>query len=125
MTEEVVQAGMPNITAEVEGKDDILDPRTGARGYVRNAALVFYDWLAMAREVGEFGAYDDEIDWDWGAAQANVCDELVDTPAGPERRYELDFYIQTGLARSEVRDMGAHTYVSNGVPSHNIRMSQS
>jgi hypothetical protein len=104
MTDDVVQAGMPNITAEVEGKDDVLDPRTGVRGYSRNAALVFYDWLAMRREEGGFGAYDDEIDWDFVAAQAGVCDELVATPIGQERRYELDCYIQTGAAPSEVRD---------------------
>lgn len=104
MTDGVVQAGMPNITAEVEGKDGILDPRTNTRGYTRNASLVFYDWMAMGREEGGFGAYDDEIDWDWVAAQANVCDELVDTPEGSERRYELDCYIQTGAAPSEVRD---------------------
>lgn len=116
MTDDVVQSGMPNITAEVEGKDDILDPRTGARGYSRNAALVFYDWLALAREEGGFGAYDDEIDWDWVAAQAGVADEFVDTPEGPERRYEFDSYIQTGAAPSEVRDTfvtccaGAFTY---------------
>ncbi|WP_311270485.1 hypothetical protein [Sphingobium sp. WCS2017Hpa-17] len=104
MTNDIVQAGMPNITAEVEGKDDILDPRTDVRGYTRNAALVFYDWMAMAREEGGFGAYDDEIDWDWVAAQANVCDEEVSTPAGMEKRYEFDSYIQTGAAPSEVRD---------------------
>lgn len=104
MTDDVVQAGMPNITAEVEGKDDILDPRTGARGYTRNAALVFYDWLALPREIGGFGAYDDEIDWDWVAAQAGASDELVDTPIGQERRYEFDAYLQTGAAPSEVRD---------------------
>lgn len=104
MTDDVVQAGMPNITAEIEGKDDILDPRTDTRGYTRNAALIFYDWLSMPREVGGFGAYDDEIDWDWVSAQANVSDELVDTPAGPERRYEFDSYITTGAAPSEVRD---------------------
>ncbi|MHA0333654.1 Hint domain-containing protein [Sphingomonas aquatilis] len=116
MTDDVVQSGMPNITAEVEGKDDVLDPRTGVRGYTRNAALIFYDWLAMAREEGGFGAYDDEIDWDWVAAQAGVADEFVDTPDGPERRYEFDSYIQTGAAPSEVRDTfvtccaGAFTY---------------
>lgn len=104
MTDDVVQAGMPNITAEVEGKDDILDPRTEARGYTRNAALIFYDWIAMRREEGGFGAYDDEIDWDWVSAQANVCDEQVPTPAGNEARYALDCYLQTGAAPSEVRD---------------------
>lgn len=104
MVDDVVQAGMPNITAEVEGKDDILDPRTGVRGYTRNAVLVFYDWLALAREVGGFGAYDDEIDWDWVSAQASVADEMVATPVGQEARYEFDCYLQTGAAPSEVRD---------------------
>ena len=104
LTDDIVQAGMPNITAEVEGKDDILDPRTNTRGYTRNAALVFYDWMSLAREIGGFGCYDDEIDWDWVAAQANVSDELVTTPGGQERRYEFDSYIQTGAAPSEVRD---------------------
>ena len=104
MTDEVVQAGMPNITAEVEGKDDILDPRTNTRGYTRNAALVFYDWLALPREEGGFGAYPDEIDEDWVAAQAGVCAEAVAIPGGTEPRYELDCYIQTGAAPSEVRD---------------------
>jgi hypothetical protein len=104
MSDDVVQSGMPNITAEVEGKDDILDPRTDERGYTRNAALIFYDWMAMRREEGGFGAYDDEIDWDWVAAQANVCDELVAIPGGQEPRYEFDAYVQTGAAPSEVRD---------------------
>ncbi len=104
MVDAVVQAGMPNITAEIEGKDDILDPRTETRGYHRNAALVFYDWMALAREEGGFGSYPDEIDWDWVAAQANVCDEQVQTPAGAEPRYAFDSYIQTGAAPSEVRD---------------------
>lgn len=101
---DTVQAGMPNITVEIEGKDDIYDPRTGLEGYTRNAALVFYDWMATERELGGFGCYDDEVDWDWVAAQANVCDELVETPQGSERRYEFDSYIQTGAAPSEVRD---------------------
>lgn len=104
LNDDIVQAGMPNITAEVEGKDDIFDPRTDERGYTRNAALVFYDWMALSREVGGFGCYEDEIDWDWVAAQANVCDEEVSVPGGTERRYEFDSYIQTGAAPSEVRD---------------------
>lgn len=104
LTDDIVQAGMPNITAEVEGKDDILDPRTDTRAYSRNATLIFYDWMALPREEGGFGCYDDEIDWDWVASNASVCDETVATPAGPEKRYEFDSYIQTGGAPSEVRD---------------------
>lgn len=104
MAEAVVQAGMPNITAEIEGKDDIRDPRTDTQGYTRNAALVFEDWMALPREEGGFGAYPDEHDWDWAAAQAGVCDETVTTPAGPEARYALDCYITTGGTPSEVRE---------------------
>lgn len=105
MVDAVVQAGMPNITAEIEGKDDIADPRTGATAYTRNAALIFYDWLRLSREEGGFGAYDDEIDDDWVSAQANVCDERCALPDGStEARYEMDCYITTGAAPSEVRD---------------------
>jgi hypothetical protein len=105
MKSDVVEAGMPNISAIIEGKDDILDPRTGTRGYTRNAALVFYDWLTTKREEGGFGAYDDEIDWDWVSAQANVCDEDVPLSAGgAEKRYEFDSYITTGASPSEIRD---------------------
>ncbi len=105
MVDAVVQAAMPNITAEIEGKDDILDYRTDARGYTRNAALIFYDWLLLPREEGGFGAYDDEIDEDWVAAQANVCDEACPLPGGgSEARYELNCRIETGAAPSEVRD---------------------
>jgi hypothetical protein len=105
MTDDVIAAGMPNITAEIEGKDDIADPRTGVVAYTRNAALVFYDWLRLPREEGGFGAYDDEIDDDWVSAQANVCDEQVPLRSGgSEPRYAFDSYIQTGSAPSEVRD---------------------
>lgn len=105
MTDDVVQAGMPNITVEVEGKDDIWDPRTETRGYTRNAALIFYDWMRLSREEGGFGAYEDELDDDWISAQANVCSEPCVLPDGStEARYEMDCYITTGAAPSEVRD---------------------
>lgn len=77
MTDAVVQAGMPNITAEVEGSDEILDPRTGMTCYTNNAILAFYWWMTLPRTEGGFGCYPDEIDWDWVSAQANVCDEDV------------------------------------------------
>ncbi|HEY8593318.1 MAG TPA: Hint domain-containing protein [Sphingomicrobium sp.] len=101
MTDAVVQAGMPNITAVIEGKDDILDPRTAVAGYTRNAALIFYDWMKTAREEGGFGAYEDEIPDDaWISAQANVCDEVVNSAP----RYAIDAVIQTGASPAEVRD---------------------
>jgi hypothetical protein len=113
MTDAVVQAGMPNITAIIEGRDEIRDSRDASVGYTRNAALIFYDWMAMPREEGGFGAYDDEIpDDDWISAQANVCDETVN--GNP--RYAFDCYMTTGTAPGDVRDAmivnmaGSYTY---------------
>lgn len=101
MTDAVVQGGMPNITAVIDGKDDILDSRDASTGYSNNAALVFYDWMKLPREEGGFGAYDDEIpDDDWISAQANVSDETVES----EARYAIDAVITTGATPSQVRD---------------------
>lgn len=104
MTDDVVQAGMPNITAEIEGKDTILDVRDETVGYTRNAQLIFRDWMATPREEGGFGAYPDELDDTWDALNASVCDEDVAIPGGTEKRYEFDAYITTGAAPSEIRD---------------------
>ena len=101
LTDDVIQAGMPNITAIIEGKDDIRDPRDDSEDYQRNAILVTYDFMAMAREEGGFGAYDDEIPDDtFISAQANVCDETVNG----EPRYCIDAVLTTGSAPSEVKD---------------------
>lgn len=118
MTDDVVSAGMPNITVEVIGKDDIRDPRTGAIGYSRNAAAVFYDWLAMPRAEGGFGAYADEMPDDaWLSAQCNVCSEQIPLRAGgTEDRYAFDSMIEVGSAPSDVRQTfvnccaGTYTY---------------
>lgn len=113
MTDDVVQAGMPNITAIIDGKDDIRDSRDDTIGFTRNPALIFYDWMALAREEGGFGAYSDEIPSDdWISAQANVCDETVED----EERYAIDAVITTGAPPSEIRDImvvncaGTYTY---------------
>lgn len=118
MTDAVVEAGMPNVTAVIEGKDDILDPRDATEKYTRNATLVIYDWMKLAREEGGFGAYADEIpDDDWISAQANVCDEDVSIPgATTEKRYALDGLIITGAPPAQIREAmvlncaGSHTF---------------
>lgn len=114
MTDAVVQAGMPNMTADIEGRDEILDTRDSTEKYTNNAALVFYDFMAMPREEGGFGAWDGEIPDDtWISAQANVCDETVDS----EARYTLDGVIQTGAPPGDLRDVlvvnmaGTYAYV--------------
>ena len=108
MTDDVVSAGMPQMSVIVDGKDDIHDYRDGSDdNYTANAALVFYDWMKLDREEGGFGAYDDEIpDASWIAAQANVCDEEVALAAGgTEPRYELSGVIATGSTPSQIRDI--------------------
>lgn len=101
MSEAVVQAGFATPAPVIDGKDDIFDPRDDSTGFTSNAALVFYDWMALPREEGGYGAYVDEIpDEDWISAQANVADEEVES----EARYALDGIITTGAAPSEIRD---------------------
>ena len=85
-------SGIPNITVDLEGKDDILDPRTGLRGYSENPALCLADY--MADPVFGLGAGIGEID---GIAEealieaATICDEIVPTPeGGNEPRYSCN-----------------------------------
>jgi hypothetical protein len=102
MTDDVVEAGMPNISAIIDGKDDILDPRDDDEKFTNNGILVFYDWMKMPREEGGFGAWPEEIpDDDWISAQANICDETPDIDDGP--RYALDGVIVTGAPPEEIR----------------------
>ncbi len=82
--------GIPNITVDVEGKDDILDPRTGLRGWTDNAALCVADYMAMPSDIGlgaAIGSGDGIDDLDLIEA-ANICDETVPLQTGgSERRY--------------------------------------
>lgn len=113
MSDEVVQAGFCTPSAIIDGKDDIYDPRDETTKYTANGALVYYDWMQLAREEGGFGLYPEEVpDDDYISAIANVCDETVDG----EARYQLDALIVTGAAPSEIRDAmvvnmaGSRTY---------------
>lgn len=105
MTEDVVQAGMPTVSAEIEGTDEIRDPRTGTVGYTDLAIPAFYWWLALPREEGGFGAAPDEIPDDaLLSAWTNICDEDVPLAAGgTEKRYTFDSRIETGAAPSQIR----------------------
>ena len=70
--------GIPNIAVDIEGKDDILDPRTGERGYSENAALCVADY--MADPVFGLGAgigLEDGIETESLIEAANICDEPV------------------------------------------------
>lgn len=81
--------GLPNVTVLLRGKNDILDPRLGTRGYSSNAALCVADYMHDAR-FGLALPYGAEggIDTASLIEAANVCDETVARAGGgTEARY--------------------------------------
>lgn len=90
--------GIPNITVDLEGKNDILDPRTGLRGYSENAALCLADYMAE-RDYGigaGIGAQDG-IEVESLIEAANICDEAVPIAAGGvEPRYSCNGVVSLG-----------------------------
>lgn len=72
--------GLPNISAVIRGKNDILDGRDDSTGYTNNPALCLADYMSLT----PFGLNVDiasEINQDEWDAAANVCDEEVDVEA--------------------------------------------
>ncbi|PLL13944.1 host specificity protein J [Tabrizicola sp. TH137] len=84
--------GIPNITVDLEGKNDILDPRTGLRGYSENPALCLADYLAHpAFGIGAGIGAADGIEVESLIEAANICDEMVPLASGgSERRYSCN-----------------------------------
>lgn len=91
--------GLPSISCDVEGSDELADPRTGATGYSRNAALAIRWYL---RHPLGLGAGADEIDDSFFAAAANVCDEWVPKTDGGEARYCVDGLIDTARPPQQI-----------------------
>ena len=92
----VFPSGIPDISFVIDGKADILDPRTGTRGYTSNAALCIADFLMIPSTKGGFGL---TIGTDIPTAQlisaANICDETVALAGGgTEARYACNTYVQ-------------------------------
>lgn len=86
----VFPRGVPNLTFEVEGKDDVFDPRDSMNKYTANAALVTLDYLTNTRfgQSADYATEFAEADW---IAQANICDEPVPLDVGgTEPRYEIN-----------------------------------
>lgn len=106
LTKAVIEAGMPTISAEIEGADEIRDPRDDSVGWTDLAVPAAYWWLQLPREEGGFGASADEIPDDTLlSAWTNICDEDVDLPGGgSEKRYTLNALIETGGQPSAIRD---------------------
>lgn len=88
--QDVWPTGLPNITFDVEGKNDIFDLRTATTGYTENPALCLADY--MTHPIYGLGAViGQEIDEADLIAAANVCDEAVSlTGGGSESRYRCN-----------------------------------
>jgi hypothetical protein len=71
---DVFRNGVPNVSVELIGKNDIYDPRYGTRSHRENWALVILDYL---RAPFGLACQDDEIDFDSFMVAANIADEQV------------------------------------------------
>lgn len=90
--------GIPNITVDIEGKDDIWDPRTQTTGYSENPALCLADYMANATwGIGAAIGAADGVDALSLVAAANICDEAVAlSGGGSEPRYSCNGVISLG-----------------------------
>lgn len=80
------QVGIPEFRFVVKGKK-LYDPRTTLTAYSDNPALAARDYLTtnlglrcLASEINEADVI----------ASANICDEVVDTPTGTQKRYTIN-----------------------------------
>ena len=87
--------GIPNITVDMTGKDDIFDPRTGSSGYTDNAALCAADYMAEPfYGIGTRIGAADGLETESLIEAANICDERVALAAGgSEARYSCNGVI--------------------------------
>lgn len=117
-------SGLPNITFDIEGKNDIYDPRTLTTGYTTNAALCVADYMSLTRYgLGiAHGAEDGIASADLIEA-ANICDENVTLSGGATLEGEAGGTLQsedTGDDLNPEIGGGASTekrYSCNGVVS--------
>jgi len=96
--------GIPQISFVLQGKNDILDPRTGTRGYTANAALVAADYMSLPRQAGGFGlSIGSSIPTAQLIAAANICDEAVFVAAGgTQPRYTCNTVVSLSEPRGNV-----------------------
>lgn len=101
---DVFPGGIPNVTADVYGKNDILDPRTGVRGYTTNAALCVADYMSLSPfGIGAGIGAADGINTADLIASANVCDELVVVTGGTtEPRYQCNGVVSLAQSPQEI-----------------------
>ena len=96
---DVFPTGIPNISVDIEGRDDIYDPRTATVQYSENAALCLADYMAdpdfgLGAAIGSA----DGIATAALIAAANVCDETVaKVGGGTEPRYSCNGIVDTAV----------------------------
>ena len=75
--------GIPNISVDIVGKNDILDPRDNVRRFTTNAALCVADYMSLQDfSLGAQIGAADGIDSNSLIEAANICDETVNVPGG-------------------------------------------
>jgi hypothetical protein len=99
---DVFRNGVPNVSVELIGKNDIYDPRYGTRSHRENWSLVILDYL---RAPFGLACEDDEIDFDSFMTAANISDEQVavnDAGTVTQARYTLNGTFQLDRTPLEV-----------------------
>lgn len=98
--QDVFPQGLPNFTAEVEGKK-VFDPRNNTTAYSNNAALCIRDYLTDTRF--GLGVTSAEIDDDSFEEAADICDQNVTlADASTEKRYTINGAFSSDLAPKDV-----------------------
>lgn len=93
--------GEPEIRFTVNGKNTILDPRTGLTGYTSNWALIAADVITDP----VYGLGDNSINQAQLIAAANVCDEQVAlawVAGNTEARYTTNYHYDTSVTPGDV-----------------------
>ena len=113
---DVYPNGVPNITAEVEGKE-LFDPRDSSTSFSSNPALCIRDFLTNA----DYGmkAEASEIDDTNFIAVANTCEESVSLTSGSENRFTMNGTFQVdqtpkSILQNMLSSIGGHIVYSNG-----------
>lgn len=106
---DVYPSGIPNIAVDLDGKNDILDPRTGLRAWSDNAALCLADYMSLSPMISigaEIGAADG-IDTDALIEAANICDETVARiGGGSEKRYTCNGVVSLSVGpKDNIEDL--------------------
>ena len=107
--------GIPEFNAVLRGwrcYDPRLDSTAGGSGsqrannpltwaWTRNPALCAATFAIVAVRDGGGGEAATGQDWASVAAAANICDELISTPAGNQPRYTCDIVLDTADSRAD------------------------